>query len=73
MLKLSILKFKEEIKMGEMPQDPMLLRSIVNTLLRDEYSSVKELCDDKDWSLDELTERLESAGFIYMPEINQYR
>ena len=59
--------------MQDMPNDPILLRSIVNTLLRDEYSSVKELCDDKDWSLDELTAKLESAGFIYMPEINQYR
>ena len=59
--------------MQDMPNDPILLRSIVNTLLRDEYSSPEDLCDDKGWSLDDLNSKLATQGFTYISEINQYR
>ena len=29
-----------------MPQDPVMLLSLVNTKLRDDYSSLEALCDD---------------------------
>ena len=29
-----------------LPQDPMMLYSVVNTKLRDEYSSLDDLCAD---------------------------
>lgn len=56
-----------------LPNDPIMLMSVINTKLRDEYPSldelVKALCIDKD----ELTEKLKNAGFIYKPESNQFR
>lgn len=57
----------------DMPQDSFLLMSLVNTWLRDQYSSPEILCEDKAWNLSELRSRLESAGFVYQPEQNQYR
>ena len=57
----------------DMPQDPFLLMSLVNTWLRDQYSSPEILCEDKDWSASELRSHLEAAGFVYQPEQNQYR
>lgn len=32
--------------MERLPEDPMMLFSAVNMLLRDEYGSLDELCDD---------------------------
>ena len=57
----------------DMPQNPIMLRSIVNTALRDEFDSLEALCDDKGWSIDEVINILESAGFSYIKEANQFR
>ena len=56
-----------------MPQDPILLMSLVNTYLRDQYSSPEALCDDREWDLDQMISALHHAGFDYMPEQNQFR
>ncbi|MBR0036547.1 MAG: DUF4250 domain-containing protein [Bacteroidales bacterium] len=56
-----------------MISDPYMLLSLVNTKLRDEYSSLDELCEDMDFDPDELVEKLRSAGFEYMPETNQFK
>ena len=32
----------------ELPKDPMILFSFINTKLRDKYTSLDELCDDLD-------------------------
>lgn len=57
----------------QLPQDPILLMSIVNTYLRDQYSSLEALCDDKEWDVDTVCAKLESAGFSYIPQQNQFR
>ena len=57
----------------ELPADPFILLSYVNTKLRDEYDSPAAMCDDMDLNLSELEARLSAAGFEYMPEINQFR
>ena len=59
--------------MEELPQDPFVLFSMVNTKLRDFYSSLDELCDDMNIDKDELVKRLSVFGFEYMPECNQFR
>ncbi len=56
----------------ELPQDPMMLFSYVNTKLRDDYPSLDTLCDDLNVNKEELTERLKSAGFEYNEAQNKF-
>lgn len=56
-----------------LPTDPFMLMSVVNTKLRDEFPNLEELCSSLDIDKTELIARLESAGFEYMPELNQFR
>ena len=56
----------------ELPNDPMILFSFVNTKLRDIYSSLDELCDDMHISKKELLDKLGEAGFEYSPEQNKF-
>ncbi|MDD3362981.1 MAG: DUF4250 domain-containing protein [Hespellia sp.] len=55
-----------------LPSDPIMLLSIVNTKLRDEYASFDELCSsmnaDKKWILNEL----KSVDYEYDPSQNQF-
>lgn len=55
-----------------LPQDPYILLSYVNTKLRDEYSSLDELCAALDAEQDELVEKLEGINYRYSPEHNQF-
>ena len=56
-----------------MPQDPILLMSLVNTLLRDQYASLEALCEDRGFDERIVLEKLESAGFAYQADLNQFR
>ena len=56
-----------------LPKDPFMLMSVLNTKLRDRYDSLEALCDDLELNRDELTVRLQEAGFDYDPERNQFR
>ena len=64
-----ILEFR---KMGQLPQDPIMLYSVINTKLRDFYSSLEVLCEDMGLSEEELKEKLSSAGFEYDKDRNQF-
>lgn len=54
------------------PQDPVILLSYVNTLLRDAYGSLDALCEEKNLSALELEERLASIDYHYSPERNRF-
>lgn len=54
------------------PNDPMMLFSAVNMLLRDEYCSLDELCQREDVDKDDLCSRLAAAGFEYNAEQNKF-
>lgn len=54
------------------PQDPFILLSTVNTLLRDKYPTLAELCKSKGIDIDELTNKLASAGFEYSIQNNKF-
>ncbi len=56
-----------------LPQDPYILLSVVNTKLRDEYSSLSALCGGLEADEQELTEKLAGAGYAYDPETNQFK
>ena len=55
-----------------LPSDPMMLLSVINTKLRDEYSSLDELCDALDVSKDEICAKLVAVGYQYAPEQNRF-
>lgn len=56
-----------------LPKDPMLLLSVVNTKLRDEYDSLDELCRALDADRRELEEKLAAGGFAYDAARNAFR
>ena len=56
-----------------LPNDPMILLSVVNTKLRDEYDSLDQLCADLDEARSELEKKLAAAGFCYDEHVNQFR
>lgn len=55
------------------PKDPVILLSYVNTMLRDEYSSLDELCRSLDIQQEELEKKLSSIGYTYSPEHNRFK
>ena len=55
------------------PQDPVMLLSYVNMKLRDEYSTLDDLCSSLGAYRQELEEKLTAAGFAYDPAVNQFR
>lgn len=54
------------------PKNPVILLSFVNTLLRDHYSSLEELCADRDLEKDMLICTLEQIDYIYDEKANQF-
>ncbi len=58
--------------MMNLPQDPMMLFSVVNMKLRDFYSSLDELCEDMDVNKEELIAKLSAVGFEYSEEHNKF-
>lgn len=55
-----------------LPKDPFILLSVVNTKLRDQYSSLDKLCDDLDESKEQIVQALAGVGYTYSPEQNQF-
>ena len=47
------------------PNDPVMLLSYVNTQLRDYYSSLDALCEDKGIGKEELVEKMKSIEYVY--------
>jgi hypothetical protein len=58
--------------MNNLPQDPMMLYSAVNMMLRDRYNSLDELCDDLGVDSRELERRLAEVGFEYSVQLNKF-
>ena len=55
------------------PNDPIILLSFVNTKLRDEFSNLDELCGSLCVSRDEIESKLESVGYKYDKETNSFK
>ena len=55
------------------PNDPAILLSYVNTMLRDNYDSLDELCKSLDISRNELEKKLSAIGYVYSPELNRFK
>lgn len=50
----------------------MMLFSVVNTKLRDEYPSLDKLCDDLQVDKQAIVKPLEQVGFTYDAEQNKF-
>lgn len=55
-----------------LPKDPFMLLSYVNTELRDNYASLKELCSSLGVNEEELAGTLANAGFSYDEGLNRF-
>ena len=55
-----------------LPNDPVILLSVINTKLRDNYSSFDLLCDDLDVNKEEILNKLNSIGYEYSAEFNRF-
>ena len=55
-----------------LPKDPFMLLSYVNTELRDNYASLKELCGSLGVNEEELAGTLANAGFSYDEDLNRF-
>lgn len=59
--------------MAQLPNDPIILLSYINTQLRDNYPSLKELCSSLHLDQEDLFEKLASAGYSYSEAANQFK
>ena len=57
---------------NELPKDPMILLSLVNTKLRNHYDSLDAFCQDMGIEKQELTDRLGQIDYEYMEERKQF-
>ncbi|MDE5556810.1 MAG: DUF4250 domain-containing protein [Ruminococcus sp.] len=55
------------------PNDPAILLSYINTMLRDEYDSLDELCKSLDIDRKDLENKLSTIGYEYSPEHNRFK
>ena len=56
----------------ELPKDPMMLFSFINTKLRDFYPSLDALCKDMNVKKEDIINPLKSAGFEYNRGLNKF-
>lgn len=56
----------------ELPKDPVILLSFVNTKLRDEYPSLHEMCLSMGIDGDALTSTLQAIGYQYDERLNKF-
>ncbi|HHU73617.1 MAG TPA: DUF4250 domain-containing protein [Clostridiales bacterium] len=56
----------------QIPKDPFILLSYINTKLRDEYSSLEDLCDSLDIDQKQLEDTLGSLGYAYSKDNNSF-
>lgn len=55
-----------------LPQDPIILLSYVNTRLRDHYATLAEFCAAEGADRNELEKKLRAVDYEYDPEQNAF-
>lgn len=58
--------------MNNLPNDPMLCLSVVNTKLRDHYANLDALCEDLAVEKEELITKLKAIAYEYEEATNQF-
>ena len=55
-----------------LPNDKMMLLSVVNTKLRDYYNTLDELCEDMNENREDIVSKLNSIGYEYDEKLNRF-
>lgn len=55
-----------------LPSDPFILLSVINTRLRDFYSSLEECCKAEGTDPEKILKKMASVQYVYDPEKNQF-
>ena len=55
-----------------LPKDPVMLLSVVNTKLRDYYSSLEDFAAAEGVNVDEIESKLKMINYEYAKERNQF-
>ncbi|MBQ1194400.1 MAG: DUF4250 domain-containing protein [Lachnospiraceae bacterium] len=58
--------------MSNIPEDPMILLSFINTNLRDYYTSLAELCDSMSLDMDKINSKLNTIDYFYDEKLNKF-
>ncbi len=58
--------------MSNLPTDPMILLSYVNTKLRDEYANLETMCDDMELNISEIMDKLATIDYHYNEKLNRF-
>ena len=55
------------------PNDPAILLSFLNTQLRDFYTYLEEFCKSNNCNMQEILDKLEKIGYAYDEKQNRFR
>lgn len=58
--------------MSQIPKDPMILLSYINTQLRDFYPSLKAFCNDQELVEEEIRNQLKTINYQYDQKLNKF-
>ena len=56
-----------------LPNDPVILLSYLNTQLRDQYPSLEEFCKANALDAEAIQKKLAAIGYVYDPGQNRFR
>jgi hypothetical protein len=56
-----------------LPKNPVILLSMINMKLRDQYADLDALCDDMELDRADLEEKLNAIDYFYDPKLNQFK
>ena len=56
----------------ELPKDPVMLLSVVNTKLRDYYTSLDALCEDMQTEIQKIIDTLKGIDYEYDESRHQF-
>ena len=59
--------------MTDLPKDPMMLLSVINMKLRDQYASLDALCDDMNVDRAALEQSLVAVDYVYDEALNRFK
>lgn len=57
----------------DIPRDPVMLLSFINTQLRDNYRSLAELCAAYGQDENQIKEKLAAINYFYNEDANQFK
>ena len=55
------------------PKDPYMLLSFINTKLRDDFDSLDNFCESYNVDKQEIQKKLNNIGYKYIPNENQFK